>query len=132
MRTVGVTGATGFLGKPLVRALLARGDKVVAFTRNLEHARRVLGDEPTFVEAELEGSGAWQDRVADLDAVVHLAGEPLAAKRWDARQKQIIRDSRVESTRLLVEAIGGLATGLRPKSLICASGADYYDWVDSS
>ena len=136
MTTVAITGATGFLGRPLVKLLLARGDKVLAFSRDPDGASRVLGNQPDdtldVVEAYLEGEGAWQQRLADADAVIHLAGEPLAGKRWDARQKQIVRDSRVESTRLIVEALAQLEPALRPKVLVTASGADYYDWVDAA
>jgi hypothetical protein len=59
--------------------------------------------------------------------VIHLAGEPIAGRRWDARQKQRIRDSRVESTRAIVEAIA--ACTARPQTLIHASGIDYYPFA---
>src|SRR5690606_21209148 len=86
------------------------------------------GDSPRgslqLVAATLETPGPWCDALDGVDAIVHLAGEPIAAKRWDARQKQLIRDSRVESTRTIVEAIGRLS--VRPKALVTASGIDYY------
>ena len=62
---------------------------------------------------------------------MHLAGESIAAKRWDARQKQVLRDSRVESTRTIVEAIAELPAEQRPRVLVSASGADYYEFDDS-
>ena len=133
MKTVAITGATGTIGRALVERLLARGDKVVAFSRDFDRASKLLGNQPDdrldVVEAYLEGEGAWQQRLADADAVVHLAGESIGGKRWDARQKQVLRDSRVESTRLVVEGIAALEPALRPKVLVCASGADYYDWT---
>ena len=119
-----VTGATGWLGVPLVAGLRARGDAVTVLTRDPTRARERLGD-VTAVAAELETPGPWRDALAGADAVVHLAGEPIAGKRWDARQKQILRDSRVESTRTLVEAF---ATH-RPRVFASASGADYYDFA---
>jgi uncharacterized protein (TIGR01777 family) len=125
---VAVTGATGFIGSPLVAKLRGRGDDVVAFVRNVERAgQHFRADAPgriELVQAALETPGPWSDALDGVDAIVHLAGEPIAAKRWDARQKQLIRDSRVESTRVIVEAIGKLAH--RPKALITASGIDYY------
>ncbi len=54
----------------------------------------------------------------------------MAAKRWDARQRQVIRDSRIETTRTIVEAIGALPAEARPGSLICSSGTDYYPFAD--
>lgn len=124
-----ITGATGFIGVPLVRALIARGDEVTALVRDPDRARAKLPEPTKLVRADLETPGPWCDALADVDAVAHLAGEPIGGKRWDARQKQILRDSRVESTRTLVEAIGKVAVERRPKTLVCASGADYYPFA---
>src|SRR6185436_10470144 len=63
-------------------------------------------------------------------SIVHLAGESVSARRWDARQRQVIRDSRVETTRTIVEALAALPAGGRPASLISASGTDYYPFAD--
>ncbi len=127
MRVV-VTGATGFIGTALVAALRARGDEVTVLTRDPERARRVLG-EIDAVAAELETPGPWTQRLAGRDAIIHLAGESVGRKRWDAREKQVIRDSRVESTRTIVEAIAALAVTERPRVLVCASGVDYYPFA---
>jgi uncharacterized protein (TIGR01777 family) len=137
MKTIAITGATGYLGRPLVSRLIARGDRVLAFTRDRTRAQQALGDRDLddrldVIEADLEGEGPWQEHLAGVDAVVHLAGENLGAKRWDARVKQIIRDSRVESARHIVEGIAALEPARRPKAIITASGADYYDWVDDA
>jgi uncharacterized protein len=127
MRVV-VTGATGFVGKPLVVALLAGGAKVVAITRDRGRAAGAL-DGAEHVEGDLEEKGPWCDALAGADAVVHLAGESIGGKRWDARQKQIIRDSRIESTARIVEAIGAMEPALRPRALVTASGVDYYGFA---
>lgn len=124
-----VTGATGFIGSAIVRALGARGDEVVVLTRNAGRAREALGDGVTCVTGEIESAGAWCEALGGVDGVVHLAGEPIAAKRWDARRKQVIRDSRVEGTRVLVEAIEALPAERRPRVLVSASGVDYYPYV---
>ena len=126
-----VTGATGFIGTALVGALCAQGDAVIVLSRDGERASAALGGlgEVTAVTADLQSPGPWTAALAGADAVVHLAGEPLAAARWDARQKQRIRDSRVEATRTLVEAIAALPAAARPGALISASGADYYPFA---
>ena len=123
---IAITGATGFLGVPLVAALRQRGDEVTALVRSPERAK---GLDATLVQADLETPGSWQDALAHHDAVLHLAGEPIAGKRWDARQKQLIRDSRVEATRTLVEGLARLDPAVRPRVLISASGADYYPYA---
>ncbi len=123
--TVVVTGATGFIGPAVVERLRAQGDAVRVLSRAAARARSVLGDVEA-VAADLETPGAWRDALANTSAIVHLAGEPIAGKRWDARQKQVIRDSRVEATRTLVEAIAALPAAARPRTLISASGIDYY------
>jgi len=116
-----ITGATGLIGRALVAHLLARGDRVTALVRDPDRARL---EASALVKSDLETPGPWCDALDGSDAVVHLAGEPIAGKRWDARQKQILRDSRIETARNLVEAIGRART--RPRVLVGASGVDYY------
>lgn len=125
-----VTGATGFIGTPLVAALRARGDAVTVLSRDAERARTTLGADLTAVTADLETAGPWAQALAGAHAVVHLAGASIAGRRWDARVKQVLRDSRVESTRALVEALAALPPGERPRALICASGTDYYPFAE--
>ncbi|HXR29147.1 MAG TPA: TIGR01777 family oxidoreductase [Solirubrobacteraceae bacterium] len=103
---VTVTGATGLLGAPLVAALLARGAEVTVLSRDPGRARQRLGEVQALhwdPLAEAAPAEALQGR----DAVLHLAGEPVA-QRWSARAKQAIRDSRVIGTRNLVGALGAL------------------------
>ena len=128
MRVV-VTGATGLIGSALVPLLLERGDQVTVLSRDADRAKAKLGDRVEAVTADLETPGAWAAVLAGAGAVVHLAGESVAGKRWDARQKQIIRDSRVEATRTLVEEIAKLPASERPRALISASGTDYYPFA---
>jgi uncharacterized protein (TIGR01777 family) len=123
MRIV-VTGATGFIGKALISKLRERGDHVVALVRNVEKAKS-LGVE--LVQSDLESAGPLSIAIAGADAIIHLAGAPVAGKRWDSRVKQEIRDSRVETTRTLVEAIGKLDK--KPSALVVASGIDYYPFA---
>src|SRR5687768_10403950 len=100
--SVVVTGATGMIGKAVVAALRARGDEVVALVRDEGRAKAALGEGVEVVAADLENGGPWQARLGRADAILHLAGEPIAGGRWNARRKQLIRDSRVESTRVIV------------------------------
>lgn len=117
---VGVIGATGFVGRRLAGALVSRGDEVVAFGRDASRVRAAL---PYVTEARSLAE-LTAERVAALDAVVNLAGESVGAKRWSPAQKAAIRDSRVETTRRVVDAIG--AAERRPRVLINASAVGFY------
>ena len=97
-----VAGATGLIGTELTKALRARGDQVLALPRY--------------------GSAPWQ--VEGFDAVVNLAGENLAARRWSPEFKKQIQDSRVETTRALVDAIGKASR--KPRVLVNASAVGFY------
>jgi uncharacterized protein (TIGR01777 family) len=122
-----ITGGTGFVGKAIVAALRERGDALVVVSRDAERAR-ALGDVAA-VEGDLQSAGPWTAAVAGADAVIHLAGEPIAARRWSAQQKQQLRDSRVETTRVLVEAIAAAPDDSRPRTLVASSGSDYYPFA---
>lgn len=112
---VAVSGASGLIGSTLVPLLTSAGHQVTRLVR------RPAGEgEATWNPA----SGLDLTALDGLDAVVHLAGENIAAARWTAAAKQRIRESRVQGTRFLCEA---LATAPRvPKVLVCASAIGFY------
>jgi uncharacterized protein (TIGR01777 family) len=121
---VAVTGATGTIGRALVRALLDRGDDVAVLSRNPQKAREALGDEVEAHEwAQPESEPAPAEALQQTDAVVHLAGEPVD-QRWSDEAKKRIRDSRVLGTRNLVAGIRG--AGPRLQTLVSASASGYY------
>jgi uncharacterized protein (TIGR01777 family) len=115
-----VTGGSGFVGKALLPALVARGDSVVALSRSARPAE----DKIEWLAGDPAANGAWTERAAGCDAICHLAGEPVGARRWTATQKQKILASRVDSAKLLAALDG-------PKVLVSASGVDFYPWDDS-
>jgi uncharacterized protein (TIGR01777 family) len=116
-----VTGASGLLGSLVVDRLLARGDEVLALSRRpAAGARRGL----TWLAGDVATPGPWQQGLDGVDAVVHLAGEPLTAHRWTEGQKARIESSRVAGTRHVVEALVAGAT--RPRVLVSASAVGFY------
>jgi uncharacterized protein len=120
---IAIAGATGFVGSRLVEQLHIQGHEVLILTRSPQQASNRFG------QAQIVGynplkSGAWQDAISGCDAVINLAGEPIAEKRWTPAQKRTILDSRQIGTQKIVEAID-LAT-VKPQVLINASAIGYY------
>ena len=115
-----VTGASGLIGSALVPFLGANGHRVI---------RLVRSQSPTPTLGECWGWDPERGTILsagreELDAVVHLAGENIAGARWTPRRKALIRDSRVNSTRVLSDLIGRRSSP--PKVLVCASAIGYY------
>jgi uncharacterized protein (TIGR01777 family) len=131
MRRVTVTGATGTIGRRVVAALLARGDGVVALSRDPARAATVLGRDGVEVNGWPDPTAAPPptDALSGADAVVHLLGEPVA-QRWTAEAKLRIRDSRVQSTRRLVAALHELPDDQRPDVLVSQSAVGIYGASD--
>ena len=125
---VAIAGATGFVGSRLVEKLQAAGHQVVVLSRDAARARRVF---PASAYPNLEvvaytpaESGDWQKSIAGCDAVVNLAGLPIAEERWTPARQQAILDSRKLTTAKLVEAI--VNANPRPSVFVSASAIGYY------
>jgi hypothetical protein len=113
-----VTGSTGLIGSALAQHLSGEGHTVIRLLR----ARARPGEKGILWDIQM---GTLDPQPLEgLDAVVHLAGENIAAGRWTLTRKAIIRDSRVKGTRLLSETLGRLTQP--PKVLVCASAMGYY------
>lgn len=124
---IAITGATGLVGSRLVEKLHQEGNQLLIFTRNPSKAQRVF---PASAYSQLEivqytpqESGEWQKSISGCDAVVNLAGEPIA-ERWSPQQKQAIMDSRQIGTRKIVEAIA--LAEQKPQVLVSGSAIGYY------
>lgn len=118
-----LTGGTGFIGGALIRRLHARGDALVVLTRRQVPA----GTFPDGVRTVLwdgKRQGAWSAEIDGSDAVVNLAGEPIAGGRWTPARKDRILRSRVDASRAVVQAC--MAARQRPAVLVSASAIGYY------
>lgn len=122
MKKITITGATGLIGSALVSALRERGDEVTVLSRSPERAAERLGV-ATAAWDPLAGP-APAPALEGRDAVVHLAGEPVA-QRWSAKAKQAILASRETGTRNLVAGIAAVQHG-RPQVLVSSSAVGYY------
>jgi len=118
---VAVTGATGFVGRRLVEALVRRGDRVVALGRHPE--RMSFGTGVECLAFDPAGAAPQPDAFAGADAVIHLAGESISG-RWTPEKKRLIRESRTAGTALVVASLADLPQ--RPRALISASAVGFY------
>jgi uncharacterized protein (TIGR01777 family) len=113
---VAVAGANGLIGSNLVRALRARGDEVVPLVRNPRGPGEVRWDP--------KAGGEWTKALDGVDGLVNLAGANVGAKRWSDEYKKEIRESRLQATRALVDAMR--ASTRRPRVFVSASAVGYY------
>jgi uncharacterized protein (TIGR01777 family) len=114
-----ITGASGLIGTALQRSFKEKGHEMIL-------AGRKPSTEPDYITWDAEKGFAADDlkKLEGLDAIIHLAGEPIGDWRWTDDKKKRIRDSRVNGTRTIIEAISKLKT--KPKTLLSMSGVGYY------
>lgn len=116
-----VTGGTGFVGRYVTRRLSESGHEVLILTRSIERTKESV-PWAALIEGDPKSPGEWQQRAAQSDAVINLAGSSIFTVWTDSARKSII-DSRVLTARNLVDA---LATRGKEKILISASAVGYY------
>lgn len=119
-RTVIVTGSRGLVGSELVPFLTTGGHTVIRLVTG--SARPAFDDGTEWVQWN-PNAPPPADVFARADALVHLAGDNVAAGRWSASKKARIVDSRKEPTRLLAQAV---AAQKRPFAFVCASAVGFY------
>jgi uncharacterized protein (TIGR01777 family) len=118
-----IAGGSGFLGRPLAATLAEQGHDVVTLTRG-DAPRRGHTRSRAVAWTPNGAAGPWASEIDGAAAVVNLAGEPIAGKRWSAEQKQRILDSRVQATRSLVAALR--AASSPPAVFVSGSAVGYY------
>lgn len=119
-----ITGGTGTIGNRLVDHLIKHGHALTIVSRQPykpAHLPAILN----FVPWDGKTASGWGRYLAEVDAVVHLAGAGIGDARWTEERKKLIKDSRVDSGRAVVQAFE--AVEHKPKVLIQASGVDYYE-----
>ena len=124
-----VTGASGLIGTALVDRLLAEGHTVTRLVRgSTDSTAAGTGDRTASSVTWMPDRGqidvAGLERAGPFDGVVHLAGAGIGDRRWSPRRKQVILESRTDSTRLLVDTLLRLTD--RPRVLVSASAVGFY------
>jgi uncharacterized protein (TIGR01777 family) len=117
-----VAGGSGLIGRALVERLRADGSAVTVLSRR-PGPGRVTWDGRT--------PGPWTETLADADAIVNLCGASVGARPWTPGRRRELRDSRLDPTRALVQALASLPTERRPRVLVNASGTDVYEGQDA-
>jgi uncharacterized protein len=127
---IAITGATGFVGTKLVEKL-APNNQIIIFTRNSEKAKSKFSDairsNLEFVNYTPQSAGNWQDKIDGCNAVINLAGAPIA-ERWSDSYKKEILASRQLGTKMIVDGINQATN--KPEVLINASAIGYYGTSD--
>ena len=124
-------GCTGFVGRELVPALLEADHQLTLVSRRLARGYEAERADGRLMWLQLDPSKSvsWQTpelvkALSTSDAVVNLAGEPIAEKRWTVPHRKVLEDSRLETTRFLVDAMVALASP--PAVLINASAIGFF------
>ena len=116
MARIAITGATGLIGRALTASLVGDGHEVVRVVRGAPTGTDVRWDP---VAGSIDAAG-----LEGLDAVVHLAGEPIGAARWTDEVRRRILESRTRGTDLLARTLAGLER--RPSVLVSSSAVGFY------
>lgn len=124
-------GCTGFVGRELVPLLMEAGHQLTLVSRRLPRGYEAERSSGQLVSLQLDPSRSqsWQvpellEALAQAEGVVNLAGEPIAEKRWTVSHRRLLESSRLETTKLLVEAIQALTKP--PTVLVNASAIGYF------
>lgn len=124
MKKIVLTGATGLIGRCLVREFFKLKYPVVAIVRNTPSAKLILPRQVEFVEWDFQSTDIELSLLENAYSVIHLAGAGVFAKRWSKSYKNEIYKSRVDSTKFLFDIFSKLEN--KPESFICSSAVGYY------
>jgi uncharacterized protein len=121
-----IAGGSGLIGRALCAALSGDGHTITLLSRrpNALHAGFPAG--VNIVPWDGETRGSWEHTLSSADGVVNLCGAPIADGRWTSARKRRLRFSRIQPTRLLVEALADIEQARRPRVLVNSSGVGYY------
>jgi len=119
-----VSGATGFIGKELIKKLNEKGHEIVVLTRNLESAKFHIPVHCELVNWDPKVQSLSPSALKGVDAVINLAGEGIADGRWSPIRKRDLIESRIHSTRRLVDAMTYMDK--KPRVFLSASAIGFY------
>lgn len=115
-----ITGAAGFVARHMIPFFIEAGQEVICVDRN-EAPKHLEAEKIRYIKADTSSPGQWQKAVAEADAVVNLAGKNIFS-RWTEKYKQALYDSRIKTTRNIVDALDESS----PPVLCSTSAVGYY------
>jgi len=119
-----MTGGSGFVGSSLIRALLTEGHRLTILTRSIKNCDKFINvPGVSLIEGDPGKKGDWQNYVSRHECLINLAGESIFS-RWTEKRKRLIWESRVLTTRNLIDAIE--QNQGKKITLFSASGVGYY------
>lgn len=123
-KTIVITGASGFIGRTVSTFLSKKGHQIIGLSRNPKnHENERVSNVQTQRWNPLKLDG-WEKGLKKADAIINLAGENISALRWTSKKKKRILSSRIQSTKILVQAL--LENDIRPDLFIQVSGIHFY------
>ncbi len=119
-----ITGATGLIGKRLSASLVSNGYEIVVFTRDVQKGKIVVPSASNYVEWDYHKLENWSNQFDGCYGVIHLSGASIGGARVNKKYKEIIIDSKINSTKNIIKAMSSVSN--KPKVFLCASGVNFY------
>lgn len=123
MKRIVITGAAGFIGRALCKDL-CRDYEVIALSRDIRRASKLIGDFSEILEWDGRTTGTWIRRADGAYAIINLAGENVASGKWNRSKKAGILHSRLDTARAIISAIKQVEN--KPSVIIQSSAVGYY------
>jgi uncharacterized protein (TIGR01777 family) len=119
-----ISGATGFIGRKLVSELAYEGYRIIVLSRSPEKYEGIFKEGVQFVKWDGQGPNHWSAALPAAKAVINLAGENIAARRWTRQRKERLLTSRLDTTRALAGTVRKMKT--KPEIFMQISAIGYY------
>ena len=119
-----IAGGTGFIGRHVSQFLIHSGHSVILLSRHTPDGKHLVNIHARHIQWDGCIQGPWAQECEGADVVINLSGAPIADSRWTKKRKQELIDSRVQSTKALLQAISSWRN--KPHTFITASGIGFY------
>jgi len=119
-----IAGGTGFIGRHVSQFLIHSGHSVILLSRHTPDGKHLANIHARHIQWDGCSQGAWAQECDGADVVLNLSGAPIADSRWTDKRKQELIDSRVQSTKTLLQAISSWRN--KPHTFMTASGIGFY------